>query len=163
MNFPEMKKRETTGGKFLKLVSKAPPVKGVIQGDPYLFESHYLGQGQRSQECTGEGCLNCGKVGRPSEKFRVNFLMTENGVYVSKIFEGNYKSYNDLRAMLDAGLDLSATVLQLSKSGEGKQTVVSIIPLGQLNEKQLEQIRQVSLHPLNSTTRTTTPDDSVPF
>lgn len=89
-------------------------------------------------------------------RFKINFVMNENGVFTAKIFEaasGPLYMLRDLSEMLKTpGNDecnLWKTAVNLKRIGEGKQTAYLIVPKQPpLSREALEQIKAVKLHEL---------------
>lgn len=142
----------SSGGLFLKLVSGQPPIRGLLVGTPKLFKTHYRGdRGLPSLDCLAlPECPECAKGNRPGDRFKINFIIRENGTYVSKILEGSWKLYDNLAAIHKSGYDLSKNLIELSKAG--KETIALPLPVGgQVSEQQLAQIKSVPLKSLERT------------
>lgn len=167
MKFKE--KLPSTGKYFLRLKS-GDSVKGVFRGEPYDFKQHWVNQ--RGSVCEGDGCPHCKEGKKPSFRFRLNFVLSENGAMVAKIFEQGWMVYESLRSLHGADYDLEKTVVQITRHGSGQDTTYSVIPLqgakGQVTEGFEKQLGAVALHNLISPTEDAAgdfaeSDDGVPF
>lgn len=142
----------STGGSnsFVKLKA-GESVRGVFRGDPTIYRTHWV-EG-RSYVCHGDGCPMCEKGDKPKFRFRLNFVVNENGAYTAKIFEGSYKVYNLLKSLHGADYDLEKTVVRVERQGEKTNTVYTVLPLpgakGILSEEAEKQISAVKLHELS--------------
>jgi hypothetical protein len=128
--------------------------QGVLRGDPKTFFTHWVQGEQRSALCSGgPACELCKKGDKPKLRFRLNFVMNENGAYVAKLLEGNRKLYMSLKALHEADYDLEKTVLRITRNGKGTNTVYSVVPKanGALTPEAEKQIAAVRLHALDST------------
>jgi hypothetical protein len=96
-------------------------VTGIFKGEPYTFKRHWTNQ--RSVECTGEGCPICSvdPESYPSFRFRINFIISKEGQWIPKIFEGGGETY-DLLTSLDKKVDLSKTFVDISRQGLKQNT-----------------------------------------
>lgn len=155
-----MKFQATSGGSsknFVKLKS-GDSVTGVFRGDPYDFKQHW--SNQRSSLCTGEACEKCKAGDKPGFRFRINFVTTENGAQVAKIFEQGWTVYDYLRTLNESDYDLEKHTVKITRNGEGTNTTYNIVPLakGALSAEQEKKIAKVELNKLDSVNE----KDSVP-
>ena len=138
-----------SAGTFLK-IKPGESIVGIFRGEPHDYRTHWVNN--RSQECTGDGCDNCGQGVKSAFKFRINFMVKEGNAYVAKIWEQGARVYNSLKA-LSADYNLEETVVKISRQGSGKDdTVYSVLPLpppkGSLSKEALSAIKDVKLHDL---------------
>jgi hypothetical protein len=111
---------------FLQLRDKEEAT-GIFSGEIYTFKRHWTNN--RSTECLGEDCSIC-KVdpeNYPSFRFRINFITTINGQWVSKIFEGGGETY-DLLTGLDRKVDLAKTFIDITRQGLKQNTKYHFFP-----------------------------------
>lgn len=130
---------------FLKLNDKEE-VTGVFSGEIYTFKRHWVAN--RGSECIGEGCTICAADPEafPSFRFRVNFVTTKDGQWVSKIFEGGGETY-DLLVNHDKKFDLGKTIVDITRMGLKTNTKYNILPrLDQPISREMEaKIKSVTL------------------
>lgn len=125
-------------GKFLRL-EDGQSVKGVFQGNPVVF--WVLWKNNKSIIVS---------EGTPESKprFKINFITKENGSLVAKIWEGSMTTYRMLKDIHEE-FNLSQTMVKISRSGSGKETVYNVLPTRDaLDSKALKQIQAVKLHDL---------------
>lgn len=103
---------------FLKLKDKES-VEVVFRGTPHIF--YKIWDNGKSKICDET---------HPDAKwsFRINAIMKENGLYIAKIWEGGVTVYNMLKD-LNEEYPLETTVVKITRSGMGTDTVYSSIPL----------------------------------
>jgi hypothetical protein len=133
---------------YLKL-SDGESVKGVFRGDPYDFRQHW-GQG-RSVLCQDDSCERCAAGETSSFRFRINFVVNENGVYTAKIFEQGATVYGQLKLLHESDYDLEKMVVTISRHGSNKNnTIYNILPVknGEIKNGTLKIISQIKLHDL---------------
>lgn len=144
---------------FLKL-KNGDSVKGVFRGDVYEFFCKW--DGQKSVACaeTDE---------KARFRFRINFVMKENGAFTSKIWEQGAVVYNQLKD-LHSEYDLTKTLVTIKRSGSDLTTTYSILPVkdGHVTpelERNLSDIRLQELGQKGNTHETQTFEnfDEVPF
>jgi hypothetical protein len=138
------------GGQFFVKLKDKESVVGVFRGEPYDFKQHWLST--RSQMCQGTNCPECQKGTKPSFRFRLNFVVSENGKYASKIFEQGRAVYNDLASLNNSGYALEKTIVKITRTGTDKATKYTILPLpapqGTLTPDKEKLIAAVTLHDL---------------
>lgn len=135
---------------FLKLKNHKDSAVGVFCGDPFEFKQHWMGN--RSQVCVGNGCDLCAKGNRPSFRFRVNFVIKENNIPVSKIWEQGSTVYGQLR-VLNEQYPLEKNFMKITRNGTTKDdTSYSILPIpnGAVNAEQKKMLGSVQLHDLQN-------------
>lgn len=112
---------------FIK-IQPGGSIDGLLRGKIYSFRSHFI-EGGGGGDCTGVGCPICKAhpANRTSFKFRVNFISSENGKYVAKIWEAPGRAYDTLTA-LSTKVDFDKTPITIMKTGTGKDTNYTIIP-----------------------------------
>lgn len=84
-------------------------------------------------------------------RFRVNFITSENGALVAKIFEAGIVTYKAMRALSEQGYDLEKTTVVYTRKGTGTDTEYSLIPAPpakQCSDEQMKQVEAVKLHDL---------------
>lgn len=166
MKFQE---RNSNGAKldFLKLTS-GQSAKGVFRGDIYEFKRHWVNQ--RSVTCPGSGCEHCTAGDKPSFRFRLNFVINENGALTAKVFEQGWTVYDTLRA-LHADYNLETYQMKVTRSGEGTNTSYQItpVPKGEVTKDMEAKIKTIKLHELSPEQEKDAPaaeeeeDGDVPF
>jgi hypothetical protein len=134
---------------FLTLNDKEE-VTGIFSGEIFTYKRHW--SNNRSQECIGQDCPFCKAEPDkyPAFRFRINFITTKDGKWVSKIFEGGGETYDQL-ASLDRKFDLSKTIVEITRRGLKQNTKYDILPLtNQPITKEMEtKIKGVTLLPLS--------------
>jgi hypothetical protein len=148
-------------GNFLKL-KDGESVQVVFRGNPYEFYVQWE-NGKATQ---------CNAGARDAKfRFRINAVVSENGVMVAKIFEQGAVVYNDLKE-LHAEYGLETTKIKIKRNGSGTDTTYQILPLkGDLTKEQVEKLQAVKLHDLAPKAPQPEPsplppfdsDDEIPF
>lgn len=153
MRFKERTK--TTGGidKANRLkIEDGKSIDGVFRGDPYEFEQHWTGK--FPTECPGRAtCTECKAGDKPFFRFRINFIVKENGAYTAKVFEQGWRVYTSLKALHDAGYELEKTTVIVARTGSTKQDTKYTItpkPKGELSELVDKALSQIPLHSLEN-------------
>lgn len=148
MKFQEGGGGSEEGKTFFKLKDKES-AKVVFRGDPYEYKQHWINQ--RGVICVGsEQCPHCKAGNKPGFRFRINLLMNENGVFVSKIWEQGWTVYNQLKD-IHADYDLEKTIVKVARSGSGQNdTSYSILPIpnGAVSMELNQKLSQVPLQVL---------------
>ena len=145
MKFRAKKPEGEGGATFLKL-KDGESIKGVFRGDPFDFQSHWKGG---SVACTGADCDFCAKGEEPSFRFRINFVVKENGAYVAKLWEQGWRVYESLQGLDASGYNLEETPVQISRRGSDKNnTTYNVLPVpnAALTEEHLAALKAVKLH-----------------
>lgn len=131
---------ETGGSKnFLKLKDKES-VTGIFMGD--LYEFFVIWENGKSQ-VVPEGTPNA------KFRFRVNFVMKENGVYVPKIIEQGLTFYRDLAA-INEEYPLETIVVKVTRNGTGTDTTYNLLPLlkQEITKEARDHLKTLELLPL---------------
>lgn len=83
-------------------------------------------------------------------RFRLNLVIEDQGVLVSKIYEGGSTVYTQLRELHKTGYTLPTTKVKLTRKGTGTDTVYTILPLpqGTLTAKEAQKYSSVPLKDL---------------
>ena len=136
------------GNSFIKL-KDGESVTGVLAGEKK--EYHYLGGYGKPMEEVPPGTYGA------RFKFKMNFIVVENGKLVPKILDAGKQIYNALKELAGNGgpesYDLSRYRIKISRSGSGQfDTEYTVMPLpnGALTDAQMKQIQAVELLPLES-------------
>lgn len=151
---------------FLK-VEPGKSIKGILKGDPLDFQTHW--KSGASTVCKGEQCTLCKENVKKGFRFRINFLVNEEGTYVAKIFEQGGVVYDQLKS-LTADYVLEKTLVKITREGEGLHTKYAILPLPHtFTEESLKMLSGVSLQDLTKFGREdeealpSSDDDNIPF
>ena len=171
----KFKDNVATGGgeNYLKLKS-GDSIKGIFRGDPHDYYMHWVGEeeGQRtSVECAAGNCIHCAKGNKKKFRFRVNFVLKENGKYVARIFEQGPRLYNNLRELAKAGYDLEKTVVVLGRQVSGfNDTTYTVLPdpISKVDKTLDMELQLIKLNDLanpvdDSGSVSSTDDSDVPF
>lgn len=151
MKFPA--KGDSGSSKDFIRLKDGESVEGVFMGDPIDFKNHF-----KMGNCTGPGCKICATPGAPKAgfKFRINFIVKENGALLAKIFEQGWTVYESLAALNDeyekSGADISRQKFRITRKGTGPEGTayhVVAIPNGLLNDEIAGIIKKVQLKDLN--------------
>lgn len=135
-------------GSFIKLKS-GESIKGVFRGEPRCFFSIFNDKTEYEAYVPGS-----------SFRFKIPFVVKENGAYVAKIFSQGKRFWEMLKKCKEKyGLD---KVFEISREGSTKDdTVYSLLYEGDLSKDELEQIGKVKLPALVSNNEGSD-DDYVP-
>jgi hypothetical protein len=108
-------------------------IVGVLKGDLHEFEKPFK---------PGE---------KPKFRFRVNFIMKEDGKLVARILEQGWKVYKQLEELQLAGWNLKETKIRVSRQGTTQQdTIYTVTAMPEkIPPAALEEINKVKLHPLD--------------
>lgn len=150
--------QESTGvSQFIKLEDKES-IRGIFRGDPYDFKQHFIKAENKSYLCTApQACQWCMKGDRPKFRFTINFITKEpDGKYIAKVFEQGAKFYNGLKALHESGYDLERTIMAVTRSGKGTDTIYTILPIpnGAVPDAMEKNVSAVKLHDLVNLKRT---------
>lgn len=159
------------GKNYLKLKDKEV-VRGIFRGDPYLFRTHWFAQ--KSVVCTSEQCSHCKNGEKSSFRFRINFIIKENDVFVPKIWEQGWTVYMQLKSLHESDYDLEETTMKVSRRGSGKDdTTYTVLPLpnGRVGAETEAKLSTIPLHNLSifqspeekAPTQESIYDEDIPF
>lgn len=131
--------QKTNGGDsiFVKL-EDGESVVGVFYGDPEHANVKFDRQAKKW-------------VKDPTAfRFRLNLLIEDQGVLVSKIYEGGSTVYTQLRELHKTGYALPVTKVKLTRKGTGTDTVYTILPIphGNLTPEETAKYSKVPLKDL---------------
>jgi hypothetical protein len=145
MNFRTREKGNSVGSaNFLKLGNNES-ASGMFMGDVHEFFVVWNESERRSYPA---------EPGTPKSKFRfrINFVMKENGAFVAKVFESGGPTY-DMLEILHNEYGLDKTAVKITKTGSGKDTkfhIMALSPKSQPSEAQKKAMREVPLHDLGN-------------
>jgi len=127
------------GGIFLKL-GDGDNYNGVFAGEPITFYQKW--DGGRYVDCDS-------KEDGAKLRFKVNFIIKENGALASKIWSASAPVYDRL-AHLSKLCDLKSSLVNISRRGLSKDTRydIDLLQDGKLDEKAMAAISKVILHEL---------------
>lgn len=136
----EKKLKEEGGGRFLKL-KDGEKVVGVFVGEPVTLYKKYQDKTEYSEWAPDRNF-----------KFKLNFLIKENGVWVAKIFEQGKTVLHSIVAVKNKyGLEC---LFEISRKGSGKDdTVYHILFEEKLSPGAKEEIKKVKLNDLKAPSR----------
>lgn len=134
-------KRETISGDGPKLfirLKDGESIVGIPRGEVYEFKQKWVGN--RSQVTTEDD--PDGK-----SKFRINFVVQEDGNFVVKILEFGLMLYQQLADIAD-DYPITETKVKITRRGQGTDTVYNAIPIVKepLPAKILKQIQSMDLN-----------------
>lgn len=144
MQFPG--KDSGNGGTFVRL-KDGDSVVGIFQGAPLDYRQHWSQAEGKGYVCPEtKECPRCAKGEKSGFRFRLNMVISENGVYVAKIFEQGWTVYKSLD-QLNKEYPLDKTVVKITRSGSDKSdTTYSIIPVrDQPSPEKLAEIARIEL------------------
>lgn len=150
------------GGKNYLKLKAGESVRGVFRGDPVDYRMHWVGG--RGVDCPPKDCPHCATGDKSGFRFRVNFVLNENGAYTAKVFENGWGVYEAMRALHEGDYNLEHHLVKLTRHGSGKETSYSIIPVpnGTLAASQEALVSAVALHPLTTTEESDSKEDTAP-
>lgn len=116
------------------------PVVGVVMGKPITTTCDFVG-GRYVFSPTGK------------MRFKVNIIVEENGALVSKILEGPYGLYSQLKALQDSGYQLPVTKIKITRTKTAQATTYTVLPMpnGIVTETELANYEAVPLKELKWT------------
>lgn len=110
----------------------------ILRGEVYEFYHKWVnGKGQETSSNDPEGRV----------RFRVNAICSEGTIYVVKIWEFPMTIYSQLGSINDE-YPLEKTVLKVTRSGVGTETVYHILPLLKMTIP--AAVEKLELHILNN-------------
>lgn len=129
------------GGAFLKIEDNSS-VNGLLRGDVLKFYQCWPQGGDKQ--------VFDKPTPGASPRFKVNFIIHEEGKFVAKIWEFPPTVSNMLADIAEA-YDLTQTKIKISKHKQGKKTSYMILPLAneKLTAKHLKEINAVELNTLS--------------
>lgn len=145
------------GGKFLK-IEIGHSVVGVFRGEPHIFY----------QKWPRNGTKETSDLPKPGfdPRFKVNFVVFEDGKFTSKIFEYGVSVNNQMAAINDS-CDIDQIKCSISRVATGKGSNYMVLPVLKepLSAKALAEIEKVLLHDLDGSglAQTETKSGEVPF
>lgn len=151
MKFPAKSEGSGGGGgvDFIKM-KDGDVIEGCFIGEPIDYKEHF-----NAGLCDGENCASCMAGDKPGFKFRINFIMQENKVLTSKIFQQGWKVYCALAALAETyekdGVDIQRQKFRIKRIGSKKEdTVYQIIPIpnGIMPDAVFHLVKQVPLKDL---------------
>lgn len=135
MKFRKLELQENSG-KFLRIKS-GESIKGVFRGEIYEFMIKW----ENNKSHVVEN-LDLTK----NNRFKLNFVVFEEGRFIAKIWEFSQTVYNTLSSIAEE-YPLEKTKVKITRQGVGTETTYHILPL--LNEplgpQALSQIEAVEL------------------
>lgn len=137
MKFRDFGSKNNDQGKFLKIEPDSSQVM-LLRGE--IAEFGLVGEGRDLKK------VQSGTPGS-RQRFIVNAIVSENHTFVAKVFEFGILIYRQL-AQLNTEMDLEKTKMKIMRTGSGKNTDYSVIPVIKepLSPKQLDEINKVPLH-----------------
>lgn len=150
MQFTKRKVTKSSSGPgvFLKFKDGESKV-GVFKGEVYEFFSKWENDKSHVVEATETGAQS---------RFRLNFIIHEDGKFNPKIFEFGVGVYNQL-ADLSEEYDLEQIKVKITRRGVGKDTMWMILPILKepLAPKTLKEIGAIPLNILEHKPQNDTP------
>lgn len=153
------------GGKFLK-IEIGQSVTGVFRGDPQVYWRKWP-KGGVKQEFAVE-------TPGAEERYKVNFVVYEDGEFKVKIFDCNVHVYNQI-ADINEDDDIETIKCKISRLASGKGSIYQLKPLFKdpISPKALKEIEKLELNQLGGNGQSAPPQqntseddsgsDSLPF
>ncbi len=128
------------GGKFLK-IEIGQSVKGVFRGEPQIYYRKWPKGGVKVESDVPAAGFD--------ERYKVNFVTQEDGVFVAKIFDCNVYIYNQI-ADINESMDIETIKCKISRQSAGKGSTYMILPIIKevISAKALAEIEAIELIPL---------------
>lgn len=136
-----------SGQLFIKM-KDGDRIQGVFRGDPKVQFVHWINS--KPQKCTGKECALCADGDKARMRFKLNFLMRENGVWIAKIFDGSGRTYYDLKELHESDYNLEETVVNVTRNGDGTDTRYTIMPAKNNGGLTAKDFKALAAIPLNS-------------
>lgn len=95
-------------------------------------------------------------------RFKMNVIVSDNGVYSARIWEFGIVIYNQLAAYSEE-MDLTKTKIKVSRKGLSKATEWLLIPLGPVKSTEIVNIESVKLNILGSRAENDYQYDRTPY
>jgi len=129
------KKMETGsgGGMFVKL-KDGQFITGVLAGEVKFYEKIWKD-----------------RPDQPTQRFKMNLLVKENGAISAKILDQGPSVWNQLVDMKEAGYNLLRTTIKISRKGSGKfdtEYTIMPIPNGVIDDISFSSLAAVKLNDL---------------
>ena len=162
--FPTLKELENNSNQtnILKL-KPGEEIKGLFRGNSFKFFQHWI-PGQKQPilcgKTNGDHCFQCEQGAKVTPRFKVNFLLNENGKIKPMIFEQGMGTLRDLAA-LNEMTPLDKSYVKIRRTGSGKDTRYPIIILQQVAPdvlKKIESIKLFDLKPKDTTQSSSKPN-----
>jgi hypothetical protein len=147
------------GGKFLK-IAIGQNATGVFRGEPVSYWQKWPKGGVKETSETQKPGFE--------ERFKVNFVIHEEGVFTAKILDMNLALYNQM-AEINEAYDIETIKCKISRQPSGKGSIYLLLPLlkESIPAKALKQIEAVELIPLGPAPSQSAPanenTDEIPF
>lgn len=129
------------GGKFLK-IEVGQSVSGVFRGETVSYW----------QKWPKGGTKELSDIPKPGfqERFKVNFIVYEEGAFVAKIFDCSLATYNQI-ATINESMDVETIKCTVSRQATGKGSSYFVMPnlKEPLKPAQLKAVSEVELNTLN--------------
>lgn len=139
MKFTPRPQKESKGNLFLKL-GDGDSIKGIFKGDIYTFYAKWV---------TGKLVVSTGNDPDAHARHKLNFITSDEGKYVAKIFEFSDPVYEQLMT-LNEEYPLEQTLLTITRKGSKQDTRYSFIPARQqLTELQMDKLQGIELNVLD--------------
>lgn len=151
MKFERVSQGNGDGGNYLKIEDNSS-VNGILRGDVLKFYQLWPQGGDK--QVFDKPTLGA------SPRFKVNFIVHEDGKFCAKVWEFPPTVSNMLADIAEA-YDLTQTKIKISKHKQGKKTSYMILPLAneKLSPKVLKEINAVELNTLSISPTETGPKE----
>lgn len=127
-------------------------IRGVFRGDPVDYRQHW--HQNRGVICPGRHkCELCNAGEKSAFRFRINFIVNENGAYVAKVFEQGRAVYEALKA-LHTDYNLEKHQMKIKRLGSGTETTYNILPVpnGNVTDELEKKLSAIPVNPLSEAT-----------
>lgn len=159
MKFKEL---SSSGPKDFLRLKPGDEVRGVFRGDPVDFRQHW--KDNRGYACPGRAtCELCQANEKSAFRFRINFVIKENGAYVAKVFEQGKAVYEALKE-LHKDYNLETNTMKIKRIGSGTETVYNIVPVpnGAVSGEYIKAMEMLKLNSLSPFGQDATPTPEEP-
>jgi hypothetical protein len=126
MKFEDLSIR--SGGSFIK-IKEGESIRGVCRGTAYRYDMHWPTGAKTSTLCSGADCELCKAGDKKRKRFKVNFIVLENGVYVAKVLENGNELWEQLVALSASGYVMDKTMIAITRKGIGKESRYTALPV----------------------------------
>lgn len=131
------------GGSFLKIDDNSS-VNGVVRGPVVEFYMHWPAGGTKQ--------VYDKPTAGAKPRYKVNFIVFEEGAFIAKVFEFP-PTISNMLADIDESYDLDKIKIKISKFKQGERVSYQVMPLAgdkdKLSAKHLKEIDAVELHDLS--------------